>query len=232
MRIAVTGATGHLGRRMVNAVVRDGHTVIPIGHTWDDHLDADVLLHLAAPDYRDEDAVRGFSLLNERIEAWSHICGSPVINTGTWWQYAGAEAKALAYTRMKADQQAMFATTLILFSVYGDTARTGRGFIPQLLDHCRGDSTLTGASRQPRDWIHVDDVVAAYMAALGAGAGVYEVNTRIAWSPAELVALMTEETLPDYAEHPSCTPDYRYPWVPGWKPTTRVTTFLRATVAA
>ena len=230
--IGVTGATGHLGRHLVNHVVRSGHTVVPIGRTWDDDVEVDALLHLAAPDHRDEDAIRAFAPLNERIVRWSQATGTRVISTGTWWQYAGTEASSLSYTRLKAEQMDAFDTTLILFSVYGTTARSGRGFIPQLVTHCRGGRTLAGASHQRRDWTHADDVVRAYMAALGAPSGVYEVGVGSAYSPAELVRALTGETLPDYVEHPNCSPHHVYGWVPGWTPTIGVLSYLREAVVA
>lgn len=217
--VGVTGASGHLGRFLVPYLWERGHVVTPIGRTWDDGVDIDVLIHLAAPDHRDEAAIRDFAKFNERIARWQGYTGIPVINTGTWWQYAGPEAEALSYTALKRDQMAtLHGSTLIPFSIYSDRLRDGRGFIPQLVAHMQGRTRLAGASRQLRDWIHVADVCAAYRAALVAPAGVYEVATGLQFSPMELVVSLTGAKVDEYAETPNCAPRYRHGHVPGWAP--------------
>jgi nucleoside-diphosphate-sugar epimerase len=228
--VAVTGATGCLGRVLVNAVVAAGHEVVPIGRTWRDDLDADVLLHLAAPDWRDPDAVMAFAPLNERIARWSEQTGTRVVNTATWWQQAGADAERLDYTRMKADQAAMFPTSLVLFSVYGDTYRADRGFIPLLVRHCRGLADIPAASYRRRDWVHVDDVCRAYLSAMTMRPGVYEVATGQAFAPAELVRAMTGRTPAPRVDHPDAAPHYRHPRAPGWVPRIGVLDYLNRAV--
>jgi len=218
MIVAVTGASGHLGRHLVPYLWERGHIVTPIGREWDDDLDAEAVIHLAAPDWRDEDAVRDFARFNERIARWAETTGGRVINTGSWWQYATGDARDLSYSRLKDDQQAMFGTTLVPFSIYSDRLRDGRGFIPQLVAHVRGEKALQGASRQMRDWIHVADVCAAYRAALRAPEGVYEVATGMQFSPMELVVSLTGTRVGEYVESPNCEPRYHREPVPGWVP--------------
>jgi nucleoside-diphosphate-sugar epimerase len=218
MTIAVTGASGHLGSVLVPYLWERGYVVEPIGYDLPLNLDADVLLHLAAPDWRDEGAIRDFARFNEQVARWSEVTGGRVINTGTWWQYASPESAALSYSRLKDDQQAMFATTLVPFSIYGTTARSGRGFVPQLIAAARGTTTLTGASRQPRDWVHARDVCDAYRALLRAPEGIYEAATGVRYSPAELARSVLGTDLPDYPDVPPCLPRYRHPRPPGWVP--------------
>ena len=227
-RVGVTGASGHLGGFLVPYLWERGHIVTPIARRWDDGIDVDVLIHLAAPDHRDEDAIRDFAKFNERIARWQGYTGVPVISTGTWWQYAGAEAESLPYTAMKRDQMGMLhGSTLIPYSIYSDRIRDGRGFIPQLVAHMRGAGAVAGASRQLRDWIHVADVCAAYEAALVAPAGIYEVATGLQFSPMELVVAMTGGTVGEYPETPNCAPRYRHEHVPGWAPRVDVLTRVR-----
>jgi nucleoside-diphosphate-sugar epimerase len=228
--VGITGATGHLGRVLVNAAARAGHTVIPVGRTWSDDLEVDVLFHLAAPDWHDPAAISRFAIYNELIARWSQQTGTRVVNTATWWQQAGPEAEALAYTRMKADQMTLFRTSLVLFSVYGDEYRAGRGFVPQLVRHCRGLEDMPSASTRLRDWVHVDDVCRAYLAVMAVREGVYEVATGQAYSPGQLVRAMTGRTPPPRNETPLCDMRHLRPWVPGWAPQIGVLTYLNAAV--
>jgi len=230
--IAVTGASGHLGRVLVPYLWERGHIVEPVGRFISPDLDADVLIHAAAPDYKDDDAVRAFAPFNEAVARWAEVTGGRVINVGSWWQYAHGDAARLAYSHLKDDQSQMFPTTVIPFSVYGSTAREGRGFIPQLLAHVRGSGTVTAASREPRDWLHVRDLCDALRAALRAPDGIYEARTGLQYSAAELLRSMTGETVPNWPDVPSCRPHYLYPQVPGWTPKVDVLAHLARTVGA
>jgi len=230
--VAVTGASGHLGRVLVPYLWERGYTVEKVGHEMPSD-EADVVMHLAAPrDWRDADAVRNFAIYNERLARYSAVNGTRVIAAGSWWQYADGDAPALPYSRMKSDQAAMFDCTLVLFSVYGSESREGRGFIPQLLAHARGGRSLAGVSHESRDWIYATDACGAFRAALSAPDGIYEVATGLRYSPAELARAVLGVELPDWPDVPSCSPRYLHSPVPGWAPRTDVLDFLRRRTAA
>lgn len=230
--VAVTGASGHLGRVLVPYLWERGHIVAPVGREITPDLDADVLIHCAAPDYKDTDAVRAFAPFNEAVARWAEVTGGRVINVGSWWQYAAGDAPHLRYSQMKADQSRMFPVTVVPFSVYGSTAREGRGFIPQLLAHVRGSQAVAAASREPRDWLHTLDMCDALRAALRAPDGIYEAATRTHYSAAELLRAMTGETVPEWIDVPSCSPVHRHPTVPGWAPRIDVLGYLSRTLGA
>lgn len=212
MRVAVTGASGHLGQYICQRLKFSGHTAIPIGRQFPKDLEADIIWHLAAPNHRNDNDCSQFMWFNDAVA----MSGIPVINTGTWWQYAGQEAAGLYYTRMKQEQQEMFDTTLVLFSVYGSRSRISRGFIPQLIGYANGVSPIAGASRQQRDWVHVSDVFTAFLAATWSPAGVYDIATGTTFSPYELALAVVGESLPDYQEFPNCAPHYKNQQLANW----------------
>ena len=223
----MTGATGHLGRVLVPYLWERGHIVEQVGRTLAPDLDADILIHAAAPNWRKEDAVKAFAPFNEAVARWAEVTGGRVVNVGSWWQYADGIAPHLSYARMKNDQQEMFPLTVVPFSIYGSTLRDDSGFIPQLLAHVRGATRLVDASRRTRDWIHVRDVCSALREALVAPDGIYEAATGIMYSPADLVRAMTGETLPGHVDVPVATPRYVHPRVPNWAPRIDVLAHLR-----
>jgi len=212
MRVAVTGASGHLGQYICERLKFSDHKVIPIGRQFPKDLEADIIWHLAAPNHKDDHDCDQFMQFNDAVA----MSGIPVINTGTWWQYAGQEAAGLHYTRMKQAQQTMFGTTLVLFSVYGASVRSGRGFIPQLIGYANGVNSLAGVSRQQRDWVHVSDVYTAFLAATWSPSGVYDIATGITFSPYELTLAAVGEPLPDYQEFPNCAPHYENQQLANW----------------
>jgi nucleoside-diphosphate-sugar epimerase len=228
MRIAITGATGHLGQAMVWYLTRQSVDVFLVGRRVPEYMRADAVFHLAAPNHRDEHACTQFTYFNEDLWTWADQHSVPVINTGTWWQHAGVDAESLTYTVTKAAQQAMFKqhTTLTLFSVYGNPVRDGRGFVPQLIGHLQGTHRLAGASTQVRDWIYTEDVCRAYMAALKAPVGVYDVCTYLPISPMRLAQVFTDEPIPTYVEDVDALVQYPNQRLPKWRATTAVTAFI------
>lgn len=228
MRVAITGATGHLGHAMVWHLMRQDIEVHLVGRTVAQHMRADVVFHLAMPKHTDEQACTQFTYFNEDLWTWANKHSVPVINTATWWQHAGQDAETHLYTVTKAAQQQMFAghTTLTLFSVYGNPMRDGRGFIPQLIGHLRGAHTLAGASTQERDWIYAGDICRAYMAALDAPVGVYDVATYLPISPMQLAQVFTDEHIDPYPEPLDALVHYPNARLPDWRATTAVTAFI------
>ena len=222
MRVAVTGASGHLGQYICQRLKFSGHEVIPIGRQFPKNLEADIIWHLAAPNHRNDSDCAQFMWFNDAVA----MSGIPVINTGTWWQYAGQEAADLYYTRIKKVQQEMFDTTLVLFSVYGSRSRISRGFIPQLIGYANGVNSLAGASRQQRDWVHVSDVFTAFLAATWSPAGVYDIATGTTFSPHELTLAVVGESLPDYKEFPNCAPHYKNQQLENWNHETDVLGYM------
>jgi nucleoside-diphosphate-sugar epimerase len=225
--IGVTGATGHLGRVLVPYLWEHGKIVVEIGREIPPDLDVDAVIHLAAPQWDDDDAVRDFAPFNEALARWSETTGGRVVNVGSWWQYAGGGTAALAYSRLKADQMATFPVTVVPFSIYATSVRAGRGFVPQLLAAARGLGTVRAASVERRDWIHATDVCAALRAALVAPDGIYEASTGVHYSPAELCRTFLD-TEPDvYPDNPSCSPRHMHSNVPAWAPRIDVLGYLR-----
>ena len=117
-------------------------------------------------------------------------------------------------------------TTLTLYSIYGDALRGGRGFVPQLVDHLAGRSRLAAASTEARDFIHVDDVCRAYMAAIDAPIGVYDVGTYLSISPMRLAQVFTDETLDVYPDDPSALCHWPNSRLPGWRAEIAVTQYI------
>lgn len=230
--VAVTGASGHLGRILVPYLWERGHVVAQVGREMPSP-DAEVVIHLAAPDWRDLEGIRDFAAYNEHLARFSEVNSTRVISAGSWWQYADGDAPALPYSRMKSDQMCMFDCTVVLFSVYGDRPRDGHGFIPALLAAAaRGAEGLPAASHEPRDWIYATDACGALRAALSAPDGIYEAATGQHYSPAELARSVLGVDLPDHPADPSCAPRHRHTPVPGWAPRTDVLDFLRRRTAA
>jgi len=228
MRIAVTGASGHLGQEMLLTLAQAGADFVPVGRQIPNDLRADVVFHLAAPDHKDGQACTDFTYFNEDLVNWAEKHSARVINAGTWWQHAGPDAKSLFYTRTKAAQQRMFEdhTTLVLYSVYGDPVRDDRGFIPQLLQHLTGKKSLSGASSQPRDFVHTRDVCDAFLAALWAPVGIYDVGTRLALSPRQLLRVFSDDDVPNYIDQPQAICHWPNQRLPRWSALTAVTTHI------
>ena len=212
--IGVTGASGHLG----NALMEMLPDAYPIGYTMPD-VPLTGLIHAAAPNYRDNESVVRFHDFNIQVE--NYVAGSRLrrfVVVGSWWQHAQGNCKELLYTKMKDHQRRMFSGTHVLpYSIYGDEAREGRGFIPQLIQAIRGETTLVGLSDQPRDFIHVTDVARACIVALDAPRGTYIAGTQQTVTPRQLAAEYGIHA-DDYEEHPSAIPAYLARPVPAWAP--------------
>jgi nucleoside-diphosphate-sugar epimerase len=231
LRIAVTGATGHLGQVMLTHLTRLGVQFTTIGRRIPTNLRADVIFHLAAPNHKDAQACSQFTAFNQDLRLWTDRNSAQVINTASWWQHAGPDAESLFYTQAKAAQQVMFAdhTTLTLFSVYGDAQRDNRGFIPQLLQHLEGRKALLGVSDQARDFIHTDDVCGAYMAAIGAPVGNYDIGTHLALSPETLLQVFSDDIVGLYVDKPDARCHWPNQRLPKWCAETAVTSYIAKT---
>ena len=217
--IGITGASGHLGSVLLD-MLPDSE---PIGRAIPDRP-FEAIIHTAAPNYRDATAVLNFRDFNRALE--DHIRKYPpdvLVVTGSWWQHATGNCRDLLYTMMKTEQTRTFreATHVLPFSIYGDQARPGRGFIPQLIQAITSGVPLKGLSPEPRDFIHVTDVALAHIRALDAPRGTYLAGTGQVTTPWDL-AHRYGITGPDYLEPFSAIPVYSVPFVPGWTPTVTV----------
>lgn len=225
--IGVTGATGHLGQSVI-AMLPDSE---PIGREIPDRR-FDAIIHIAAPNYRDNDAVLDFRDYNRALEA--HIekhRPDTIVVVGSWWQHGIGTCRDLLYTHLKNEQARTWpqAVHVLPYSIYGDDPRPGRGFIPQLILAARGDLILAGLSDQPRDFIHVSDVALALIRALDAPRGIYTAGTRTTITPRDLAGIfgLTGRRLDEY---PSAEPRYLAPQVPGWEPTIELIPYITVRV--
>ena len=214
--IGITGASGHLG----NVITSMLPECDPIGHTIPRRR-YEAIIHTAAPNYRDDNAVQNFRKFNAHLaEHINEFTPDTLIITGSWWQYAIGTCSDLAYTHLKNEQRVMFpnAVHLIPFSIYGNEPRPGRGFIPQLIHNINTRQPLKGLSTQLRDFIHVTDVALAHIQGLDAQPGIYEIATGRTITPTDLAGLFGI-IAPEYDEHPTAHPQYVAPRLPGWEPT-------------
>lgn len=225
--IGITGASGHLGSVLLD-MLPDSE---PIGRTIPDRP-FEAIIHTAAPNYRDANAVLDFRHYNRALE--DHIRRYPpdvLVVTGSWWQHADGNCGDLLYTMLKNEQTRTFreAIHVLPFSIYGEQARPGRGFIPQLIHAIRIGAPLKGLSPEPRDFIHVTDVALAHIRALDAPRGTYLAGTGHVTTPRDL-ATRYGITGPDYEEPFSATPTYLAPFVPDWTPTVTVDEHITARI--
>lgn len=214
--IGVTGATGHLGRRIVDLLP----DAVPI-HRDLPQRRLDAIIHTAAPDYRNTIDVLRFRRFNEDLEHWVEFHRPDmIVSVGSWWEFATGTCEGLAYTKMKQAQARLFPTAahVIPYSIYGDESRPGRGFIPHLVNAINGKANILGLSSEFRDFIHVTDVALACIAALYADPGTYAAAT---WEPISPANLAGEYNLtaPDYEEFPTAEPHYKHAPVPYWRHT-------------
>lgn len=227
MTIGVTGASGHLGSMIVE-MLPDAE---PIGREIPD-IYFDAIIHTAAPNFRDDHAVVEFREFNRALE--DHLTKHPpdvLVVTGSWWQHAEGSCRELLYTHLKNEQARIFsqAVHVVPYSIFGDEARPGRGFIPQLILAARGEITLAGLSEEPRDFIHVSDAALAHIRALDAPRGSYTASSHRLVTPRDL-AMIFGVSGPTLAEYPSAEPLHLFPQVPGWEPTVDVFEYVRTRI--
>jgi hypothetical protein len=177
------------------------------------------LIHAAAPNYQDEEEVVRFHSFN--LDVHEYVTAyrlRRIVIVGSWWQSAIGNCKDLLYTQLKDHQRRMFSGVHVVpYSIYGEEARQGRGFIPQLIKALKERTTLTGLSNEPRDFIHVTDVARACVIGLDAPKGVYMAGWGKTSSPKQIAAEYGLQA-PEWAEYPSAQPTYLTKPVPAWKP--------------
>lgn len=226
--IGVTGASGHLGRE----IMRQLPTASVIGRIMP--IDRyEVIIHCAAPNYRDDDDVRNFHGFIEDLHEYTHKHRPRLVIVGSWWQYAQGTCRNLPYTLQKTYQTFLFpqATHVVPYSIYGDNPRDGRGFIPHLVEALQGRETIHRVSHELRDFIHVSDAARACILAISAPAGIYSAQTRTYLTP-EYVAQTFGITAQRYDEQPTAHPNMTLHTVPGWEPEIDVLDHVTQMVAA
>jgi nucleoside-diphosphate-sugar epimerase len=219
MKIGVTGASGHLGKRLVPAFRSLGLDVKEIGRHIQDPLDIELLVHLAAPRQLDQKAVSDFQRFNIKLLNLKRKYGFAICGAGSLWQLGSGVSKNLPYSHLKDwQQQELHDCTLILYSVYSDELRQTRGFIPLLVDSLRTGKRINSASSEKRDWVHVEDVIAAFAKVVSNPiSGTYEIRTGRTISPAELVEFFTGTKPSEFNQTVPYQLEPTYPTLPSWQ---------------
>jgi len=220
MRIIVTGARGYLGSALVPRLESDGHVVVPFkGRVqnkgdWDDCPVADACIHLAAENnlYLAEEK----PLHNYLVNFWgamlaTHFCrtfGMKLIfaSTDTVIGLDGLPCSVYDAHKLSAEKSMMsipmWESVMLRFStVYGPSpaeSKEGRGIINRWVKMAlRGESlkVYEGVADKRRDYIHIDDVVSAFIKALEAPKGVYNICTGIGTMIWDMACLIAQEAL-------------------------------------
>jgi len=276
VKILITGGTGFIGSKLTQRLEEHGHVVIPFKgrvHNkgdWDDCPIADACIHLAAENnlYLAEEK----PLHNYLVNYWgtmlaAHFCrtfGMKLIfaSTDTVIGLDGLPCSVYDSHKLAAEKAIMSipmweSVTLRLSTVYGPSpaeSKEGRGIINRWVKMAlRGESlkVYEGVSDKRRDYIHVDDVIKAFVKALEAPKGVYNVCTGIGTTVWDMACLIAQEALikgngksggvgrvPDpkglnSIEYRTWICDHHlFTWATGWKPQVSVHEGVRRTVEA
>lgn len=213
----------------------------------------DVVFHLASlfiAEHRPEqvapliDSNLGFG--TRLLEAMAAAGAARLVNTGTAWQhfdaggynpsslYAATKQAFEAILRFYVEAHGLSAITLKLFETYGPDDERPK-LIPALLRASRDGTPLQMTPGENRlDFVHIDDVVAAYLAAAMrlldgtvAGSEAYAVRSGRAVSLRELVGLVEQATgrrlTVAWGGRPYRRREIMVPWagetMPGWRAT-------------
>lgn len=181
------------------------------------------------------------------LEAMAASGGARLVNTGTAWQhfdgadynpsslYAATKQAFEAILRFYVEAHGLAAVTLKLFETYGPADERPK-LIPALLRAARDGKPLQMTPGENQlDFVHIDDVVGAYLAAARrllagavAGSETYAVRSGRAVSLRELVGLVEQATgrklTVAWGGRPYRRREIMTPWpggdtVPGWQAT-------------
>jgi nucleoside-diphosphate-sugar epimerase len=142
----------HLGGLVTGA--RDAAVVLPVLHA---NLVATVNLLVAATERRGVRLVLAGSMEELAAEGTASVPSSP---------YAGSKIAAASYARMFHALYGTDSVWLRLFMVYGPAQPEIRRLVPHVtLSLLRGEAPKLSSGRRGIDWVYVDDVVEALLAA-------------------------------------------------------------------
>ena len=230
-----------------------------------DRVRPDVIYHLAGyvSGSRSLDAV--IPSLEQNLVAAVHVlvaaarAGSRVVLAGSMEEevtfeeqapsspYAAAKGAATSFGRMMAALHRVAVVNLRLFMVYGPGQGDHTKLVPYVItSFLRGERPVLASGNRPVDWIYVDDVVDALVAAghtsdlavgtIDVGSGVLVTIRSIVEQIAEVVGTDVDAEFGALPERPFDTvrvADLESARTRlGWKPTTPLADGLRATVDA
>ncbi len=263
MRILTTGATGFLGRALVPGLRAAGHTVFDPVHSPFFNIgnqtqgasavfgslipiegaEKNVRLAIAhlAKDTRDEGNfqtnILGTALMVDSLPEGSRfIFASSIAAPASRDHY---EAECLLGEQIVQARHDICAVVLRLANCYGAGKPNDRTVLNQIMRQAiTGEPIhLYGAASGIRDYIYRDDVVSAFLAALDAPPGIYDVGTGIGTSLLEA----TEEVCRQTGHPRATTGELTYShapladtrkWLPGWEPKVALKEGIALTLAA
>jgi UDP-glucose 4-epimerase len=145
----------HLASEVVGTRTQD--FVLP---TLRANLMSAVNVMLAASEFGCRRVITTGSMEEPRMDDGAGVISSP---------YAAAKWASTGYARMFHDLYGLDVVSLRVFMVYGPAQADLRKLVPYvILSLLRGESPRLGSGQRPVDWIFVDDVVDAFIAAIGA----------------------------------------------------------------
>lgn len=222
MKCLVTGHRGSIGRRLNERLIRDGHTVF--GVDLKDGVDCadisnlnsfcgvEVIFHLAAhlspPKKNTMDSCDGILSFAKREKSKIvYASSAAVYNPQTMYGVHKLYGEGLFMTELKNT------AALRLFNVYGGN---GIGLIDKIQkkEHIR----VNGSGMQRRDYVHVNDVVDAFIAAIN-WEGTVDIGTGISYSVNQVLE-MFEYTDYEHVKGYGGVPDsvaklnVEFPWKP------------------
>jgi hypothetical protein len=164
--IAVTGATGRLGKAIlqINPEAQPIYRSVPNTHF-------DVIIHAATMRGMTAQHAEEFHTFNIELARYAERHNPTIVNVGSCWQILEGKCQQQAYTLMKNQQQSLFSQAIhvIPYWIFGPE----RGFIFDLKQHIHGTKTLTFTGSELRDFIYVDDVARTCLNAITMQPGRY-----------------------------------------------------------
>ena len=248
MKVLVTGHQGRIGEHLLPALIRAGHDVRGIDRKTGGNILDDYFAHNITQSYRPEAIIHlaAISGVQESIDdpfddAQTNILGTIValeIARGTGCRIIVAsdavasydaenphrlsKKTAMEYTSMYRSLYGVDSIILGLANVYGPGMG---GLVGKLVDDHLADGgvTIHGDGTQTRDFIHVDDVIRAFVESLNWQPGYYEIATGISTPVFEVFRALTfkwgftpaktfTDELPSEGSNPPMRCDL--PWTP------------------